>query len=410
MNTAELLRSLNGIENPRVVESAEQGKVYLLSNEEGKYIRLTESAFYLVRKRWEGESFRDIAATFCRQGSATSADALQSSFDKILTRIRSIIESDRSITEGFVANWVLIPANVVQALSRLLHIIFYPKVACILVIIIFGAFCSVDTVLAPTQHSSSPWVGYVLFLITLVAHEFGHAAACSRYGAPPREIGGGIYLVYPVLYSNVSAAWELKRRQRVVVDLAGTYVQLIVAAVYAVTYTLTGWEPLQAALLFVYGSCLFSLNPVFKFDGYWVVADALGVTNLSRKPRILTLYAWKRLCAESVPALPWPSSVICLLIAYTVLACVVWSYFIWRIANMFWYQILSYPSEIIAFASGLIDPAVTVSGDEVSSLLFGAYISVIVVRFGWMIGRMVCGKLQTVTSSLWRSLALSKSL
>src|SRR6185503_12260744 len=52
--------------------------------------------------------------------------------------------------------------------------------------------------------------------------------------------------------------------------------------------------------------CLLSLNPFLKFDGYWVVADALGVTNLGRQPARVARRQFRRLRGEAVEPLPWP--------------------------------------------------------------------------------------------------------
>ena len=60
-----------------------------------------------------------------------------------------------------------------------------------------------------------------------------------------------------------------------VVDLGGVYFQLLMGTLYAVALAATGWAPLRTALVLVAGSCLFSLNPILKQDGYWIVADSL---------------------------------------------------------------------------------------------------------------------------------------
>ena len=48
------------------------------------------------------------------------------------------------------------------------------------------------------------------------------------FGALPDRIGIGIYVIYPALFSDVTAAWRLSRGQRVLVDLGGSYFQLLV--------------------------------------------------------------------------------------------------------------------------------------------------------------------------------------
>ena len=56
-------------------------------------------------------------------------------------------------------------------------------------------------------------------------HELGHASACKYFGIQHGGIGFGLYLNFPVLYTDVTEVWKLKRGQRCVVNLAGVYFQ-----------------------------------------------------------------------------------------------------------------------------------------------------------------------------------------
>ncbi len=58
------------------------------------------------------------------------------------------------------------------------------------------------------------WLGYLLFLLSIVIHEFGHAGASVKYGASPAGIGFALYLIFPVFYSDVTVSWKLKSKQR----------------------------------------------------------------------------------------------------------------------------------------------------------------------------------------------------
>jgi putative peptide zinc metalloprotease protein len=135
-----------------------------------------------------------------------------------------------------------------------------------------------------------------------------------------------------------------------VVDLGGVYFQLVVGAGYVFGYALTGWEPLRVATVFILGSCLFSLNPILKFDGYWVVADALGVTNLDRQPGRVVRHLWARLRGRPAPALPWSPSVTIMLAAYSALTICFWAWFLWRIAP----TLLSHAARAVGVIATLI--------------------------------------------------------
>lgn len=61
-----------------------------------------------------------------------------------------------------------------------------------------------------------------------------------------------------------------------------------------VLYILTG-SPIAIFMIFVNLSLiLLVLNPVLKFDGYWLLADALGVINLREKSLALMSHYYRR--------------------------------------------------------------------------------------------------------------------
>ena len=82
---------------------------------------------------------------------------------------------------------------------------------------------------AHSGHLGSSIVSIVMLLSLLGAfiHETGHASALVSYGCKQTEIGFGIYLYYPVLYTDVSEAWKLSRQQRAMIDMAGVYFQSV---------------------------------------------------------------------------------------------------------------------------------------------------------------------------------------
>jgi putative peptide zinc metalloprotease protein len=123
--------------------------------------------------------------------------------------------------------------------------------------------------------------GAVLF--SVLVHEFGHAAACLRYGCPPGRIGIGLYLIFPTLFTDVTRAWRLPARQRAIVDLGGLYFQSALLVALG-AYGLLTSSPIALQLIWItLFSMLYTLNPVFKMDGYWLLSDLSGLPNLHRR-------------------------------------------------------------------------------------------------------------------------------
>lgn len=133
--------------------------------------------------------------------------------------------------------------------------------------------------------------GVVICLAAIVFasffHELGHCAAVAAFGARVRRIGFGIYWLSPALFSDVSAAWTLSSRQRVAVDCGGIYFQLLVCACYALAAAFIHSPATQLALQIAIAAnlvaVLSALNPILKYDGYWIISDALSIPNLRRQ-------------------------------------------------------------------------------------------------------------------------------
>ncbi len=124
---------------------------------------------------------------------------------------------------------------------------------------------------------------YSAALGSVFVHELGHAAACLRYGCQPGRIGIGLYLVFPALFTDVTRAWRLPARHRAVVDLGGLYLQgILVIGLGA--YCLVTSNPVASRLVWVtMFSMFYTLNPVFRMDGYWLLSDLSGLPNLHQR-------------------------------------------------------------------------------------------------------------------------------
>jgi putative peptide zinc metalloprotease protein len=126
-------------------------------------------------------------------------------------------------------------------------------------------------------------------------HELGHASACRHFKVEHGGVGFGLYLTFPVFYTDVSETWKLKRRERIIVNMAGIYFQLIMLIPFFLIYFLTSNTVLKWFLLTVNFNLFVTLNPFFKFDGYWIISDLLGVPNLRKRSGELISYFFKKM-------------------------------------------------------------------------------------------------------------------
>lgn len=122
----------------------------------------------------------------------------------------------------------------------------------------------------------------LLALVSTLFHEIGHAAACRYGGARPGAIGCGLYIVWPVFYTDVTSSYRLGRRARLRTDLGGVYFNTLVVLALASLYAVSEDSLLLVAILMINVEMLQQLLPFLRFDGYYIVSDFVGVPDLFR--------------------------------------------------------------------------------------------------------------------------------
>ncbi len=130
---------------------------------------------------------------------------------------------------------------------------------------------------------------WVTLVCLKVFHEFGHAYATRRFGGTVPEMGVNLVMFTPSAYVDASSSWSFQQhRQRLVVCLAGMYVELFLAAL-----ALLSWSVLEPGLarslahnVVLLASIVtvgFNANPLTRYDGYFAFCDLLQVPNLYQR-------------------------------------------------------------------------------------------------------------------------------
>ena len=142
--------------------------------------------------------------------------------------------------------------------------------------------------------------GALAFALTLsgvkVCHELGHAWMAKRYGCRVPTMGIALMVLMPVLYTDVTDAWRIvPRRPRLLIGAAGMLTELALAMIATFLWSFLPDGPLRSAAFLVatttwITSLAINLSPFMRFDGYYLLSDWLGVTNL--QPRSFALARW----------------------------------------------------------------------------------------------------------------------
>ncbi|HEV2417370.1 MAG TPA: hypothetical protein VGX94_06175 [Terriglobia bacterium] len=232
----------------------------------------------------------------------------------ITTSVSEPHESEDTTQKKYLfIRWDFLAADVVSRIVRNLEFLFAPVpalVAIVCILVIHAQFVFSSAYKHPHILSFKPeqWIAvWVGAYAAVLFHEFGHCAACTRYGRKPGSIGIGLYLIWPVFYADTTDSWVLDRRHRAIVDVAGIYFHLLISAICI----LMGEHFSSPVLIIISKSALLStainLNPFFRFDGYWLITDLTGIPNIRRATsqfwRFLFRAIFDRTSRESTPQL-----------------------------------------------------------------------------------------------------------
>ncbi len=126
----------------------------------------------------------------------------------------------------------------------------------------------------------------VALIIVKVVHELGHAFIATKHGVAVTTVGVAFIVMYPVLYTETTNAWQMtNRRARLEISLGGLMAEFALSAICLVL-----WHWLDAglgqsicfmiAVVSFAASLAVNLNPLMKFDGYYIFSDLTGFDNL----------------------------------------------------------------------------------------------------------------------------------
>ncbi len=143
-----------------------------------------------------------------------------------------------------------------------------------------------------TINALSPYNLIILFLLyppIKFLHELGHAFSAKLEGGEVHEMGINFLMFMPIPYVNVSTSAHFRNKyKRMLVSAAGILVESFLAALGLLLFLATEPGLIQdiGFNIFIIGgisSLFFNGNPLLKYDGYYILADALGIPNLYQR-------------------------------------------------------------------------------------------------------------------------------
>lgn len=130
---------------------------------------------------------------------------------------------------------------------------------------------------------------YLCLILVKTLHEFGHAYFCRKWGGEVHVMGVMLMIFTPIPYVDATSSWSFRNKwRRVLVGSAGMIVELFLAALAAMIWARTSPGVTHSIMhnIMVVASVstlVFNLNPLLRFDGYYILSDLIEVPNLHQR-------------------------------------------------------------------------------------------------------------------------------
>jgi putative peptide zinc metalloprotease protein len=223
----------------------------------------------------------------------------------------------------------IVPTRAVHVIGGLLAPLFWAPLVLLAIVALMGAdvwmFSSSGVISGVRTVIQTPDLMLATFGVTILSlafHECGHAAACRYGGASPGRIGVGIYLVWPVFYTDVTDSYRLSRAGRLRTDLGGVYFNGLISLAAVGGFLLSGYRPLLLVAAGQQALMIEQFVPWMRLDGYHVISDLIGVSDLFARirPVISSMLPGREPSRRVTELKPWARRVVTVWVMMSVTA------------------------------------------------------------------------------------------
>ncbi len=309
--------------NPKIhiqaLDSSSSEKKYYVEVDATKQYEINEPLFHLLSLMDNQKDIAQIVEEYNRKyRESHSPEDVAEIVEKILLPKRIVVEGAEELDgqerkgKYMIFQIPILKQRFIEKITDTLKYLYTPPLAFLLVLVAVAVhllyysrymeprLIDIDYILS--------WkflIIYILINLDTIFHELGHASALKYFKQEHGNIGIGLYLFMVVLYTDVTKAWRLKRRQRIVVNLGGMFFELIVFTAVFLLYLFSKDTIYLITLFLIDIKIIFSAVPFFRMDGYWVLSDLIGIPNLRKRANELLVYILKR---AVVPSTEFPRS------------------------------------------------------------------------------------------------------
>ncbi len=182
--------------------------------------------------------------------------------------------------------------------GKLIRWLFFSTV-CLSLYLLFMHWSAVAQQFTGATVTTYVWHFFLLYPMSKALHELAHGWALQQYGGQVPEAGVSFVVLFPLPYVDATDAWTLTREQRMLVTGAGMLMDLFVASIALILWSVLSAGVLanmafSVILMSVASILVFNANPLLKFDGYYLLEDVLDSPGLARRATLFYQYLFKR--------------------------------------------------------------------------------------------------------------------
>ena len=340
---------------------------WIVNTDDGRNVLLNKQSFELLsilkNSSDEADAHQKFIEHFNRPLTQSDFSRLISTTFAPLTILDENVSSKKK--EFLTLKIPLIKAQYAGLLASPFVKLFSQRVFWLILSVAF-AFNILSLIFAPfdwfSVSPSSALLLSVLIGFSMPIHELGHIAACRNFGIKHGEIGFGFYLIFPIVYADITQIWNASKQQRIIANLGGIYLELIYSALLFSIHSIPGYDLLFWAAVGVFIKAITELNPFIRYDGYWLLSDISNTPNLMSRSKQAAHRFFSKLSKQNLNFQPLTRKEKLLTVYALSNMLIVLAYFV--------YVIVKYQKEILEFPVALYSLLLQVIHLEFSAMHF----------------------------------------
>ncbi|HEY7679465.1 MAG TPA: efflux RND transporter periplasmic adaptor subunit, partial [Terriglobia bacterium] len=142
------------------------------------------------------------------------------------------------------------------------------------------------------------WVFWILLFFVSMIHEFGHGLSCKHFGGQVHQMGLMLVFFTPAFYTDCTDMHMFDRTsKRLWTIFNGLWIETVLCGLSTLVWyfsmpgSFVSDIAYKTLLLTGVSGLFFNLNPLMKFDGYYALAQYLGIDNM-REDSFSYLRSW----------------------------------------------------------------------------------------------------------------------